>query len=177
MFRQYVSAIIRKCPVHRKKYKGREAILYRGTDYNDIIPNKTGNWSAFVQPPLLSKSNEYCILWVCVCSLRYPTCNEHAPYCHLWPAPLYNIFPHYLINGTIFEKTLLNTKCAFWFSLQLLSETFLILRRNERDMIKNVYRSSCKVPIISCKVPVISCKVPVIHVKYRLFHVKHRLFM
>ena len=42
--------------------------------------------------------------WVCVCSLRYPACNAHAPYCHLWPAPLYNIFPHYLINGTIFEK-------------------------------------------------------------------------
>ena len=24
-------------------------------------------------------------------------------------------FPHYLINGTIFEKKLLNTKCVFWF--------------------------------------------------------------
>jgi hypothetical protein len=41
---------------------------------------------------------------VCFCSLSYPTCNAHAPYCHLWPALLYNIFPHYLINGTIFEK-------------------------------------------------------------------------
>jgi len=29
------------------------------------------------------------------------------------PAPLYNIFPHYLIKGTIFGKTLLNTKCVF----------------------------------------------------------------
>jgi len=29
----------------------------------------------------------------------------HVPYCHLWPAPLYNIFStHYLIKGTIFEK-------------------------------------------------------------------------
>ena len=28
----------------------------------------------------------------------------HAPFCYLWPAPLYNIFPHYLINGTIFER-------------------------------------------------------------------------
>ena len=36
----------------------------------------------------------------------------------------------------------------FWFSLQLLSETFLILRRTERDMIKNVYRSSCNVLVI-----------------------------
>ena len=39
-------------------------------------------------------------------------------------------------------------KCVFWFSLQILSETFLILRRNERDMIKNVYWCSCKVTFI-----------------------------
>ena len=31
---------------------------------------------------------------------------------------------------------LLDTKCVFWFWLQLLSETFLILRRNEQDVIK-----------------------------------------
>jgi hypothetical protein len=41
----------------------------------------------------------------------------------------------------------LNTKCVFCFSVQLLSETFLILRRTERDMIKNVHWSSCKVPL------------------------------
>ena len=39
----------------------------------------------------------------CVCG-AYPACNAHAPYFHLWPAPLYNIFPYYLINGTIFGK-------------------------------------------------------------------------
>jgi len=33
-----------------------------------------------------------------------------------------------------------------------LPETFLILRRNERDMIKNVHWSSCKVPINSCQI-------------------------
>jgi hypothetical protein len=64
------------------------------------------------------------------------------------PAQLYNIFLHYLINRTIFGKKLLNTKCMFWFSIQLLSETFLNLKRTDRDMIKNVYRSSCKVPVI-----------------------------
>jgi hypothetical protein len=88
------------------------------------------------------------VFWMCVCSLRYTACNAHAPYCHLWPARFNNFFPHYLINGTIFEKKLLNTKSVFWFSVQLLSETFLILRRTERDMITNVYRSSCKVPVI-----------------------------
>ena len=32
-----------------------------------------------------------------------------------------------------------NVKCVFWFYLQLLSETFLILRRIERDTIQHVY--------------------------------------
>ena len=36
----------------------------------------------------------------------------------------------------------------FWFSLQLSSEIFLILRRNERDTIKKVFWYSCKVPVI-----------------------------
>jgi hypothetical protein len=105
---------------------------------------------------------------VCVCSLRYPASNAHALYWHLWPAPLYHIFPHYLINGMILErkKKLLNTKCGFWFSLQILSETFLrfskekkllntkcgfsfslqilsetffILRRTERDVISSLH--------------------------------------
>ena len=44
------------------------------------------------------------ILWVCICSLRYPACKVHVPYCHLWPVRLYNIFQLYLANGTIFGK-------------------------------------------------------------------------
>ena len=75
------------------------------------------------------------MFWVCDCSFGYQAWNTHASYCHLWPAQLYNNFPHYPINGTIFGRKLLNSKCVFWFSLQLLSETFLILRRTERDMI------------------------------------------
>ena len=35
-------------------------------------------------------------LSVCICSLRYPACNVHETYCH--------IFSHFLINGRIFEK-------------------------------------------------------------------------
>jgi hypothetical protein len=72
-------------------------------------------------------------LSVCIFSFRYPVYNAHAPYFHLLPAPLYKIFPHFLISGTIFEKCYW-TQNVFWFSLQPLSETFLILRRNERDM-------------------------------------------
>jgi hypothetical protein len=36
---------------------------------------------------------------------------------------------------------LLNIKCVFGFSLLFVCETFLILRRTERDMIENVYES------------------------------------
>jgi hypothetical protein len=73
-------------------------------------------------------------------------------YCYLCPLWFHNIFAHYLINGTIFNRKLLNIKCLFWFSLQLLSETFLILRRIERVLIKNAYWSSCKVPSYYCQI-------------------------
>jgi hypothetical protein len=66
--------------------------------------------------------------------------------CHLWPVWLYNISP--VINGTFSGKTE-HKMCFFLFSLQILSEKFLIVRRTERDIITNVYRSaSCKVPVI-----------------------------
>jgi hypothetical protein len=52
------------------------------------------------------------VLCMCVCNLRYSASNAHAPYCHLWPVRLCNIFPHYVINVTIFDKNLLK-KCMF----------------------------------------------------------------
>ena len=88
------------------------------------------------------------MLWVSVCSLRYPARNARKPYCHQYPVRLYNNFPHYLTKGHDFQNTILSTKCVFLFCLQLLSETFLILRRIKQHMIKNVYRFSCKVPLL-----------------------------
>jgi len=78
-------------------------------------------------------------------------------YCHLWPVmttilfqpiSLYHNFLHYLRNGTIFGNKLLNIKCVFLFSVQLLSEIFLILRRIQRDIIINLHTSSRKYPLI-----------------------------
>jgi hypothetical protein len=49
------------------------------------------------------------------------------------------------------KKKLLNIKCVFWFSLQLLSEIFLILRTIERYTVMNLHRSSCRVSVILVK--------------------------
>jgi len=101
-----------------------------------------------VQPLLQWKSNEYYIFWVCVCSLGYPACNAQIPYCHLWPVQHSSIFPHYLINGTIFlKKMVLYIKCVFWFYLQFMSATFLILCRTKWDLLKNVHWSSYTLPV------------------------------
>jgi hypothetical protein len=49
------------------------------------------------------------------CSLRYPACNVHAPYGHLWLARMYNISPHYLINETILKKKVIEHEVCFDF--------------------------------------------------------------
>ena len=61
---------------------------------------------------------QYYICWVNVCGLNYPERKAHASKCHLWTVRIHNIFPHYLTNGTIFEKKkmLLNIKCVLIFS-------------------------------------------------------------
>ena len=42
------------------------------------------------------------------------TCAE--VHCHLWPLWLHHIFPHYLINGTIFgKKDIEHEICVFSF--------------------------------------------------------------
>ena len=63
---------------------------------------------------------------------------------HLWPARLYQIIPHYLIKTQFSKKKNMKIKCMFLFSLQISSDTFLILRRIERDMIKHAVQSNAK---------------------------------
>jgi hypothetical protein len=60
-----------------------------------------------------------------ICSLRHPACNANAPYCHTWPARLYNTFLHYLIKAQFSKNKIIEHKrYLFWSSLQLLPETF-----------------------------------------------------
>ena len=46
------------------------------------------------------------------------------------------------------KKRVLNIKRLFWFPAQFLFETFLIVRRSERNVIINVHMCSCVVPVI-----------------------------
>ena len=59
-------------------------------------------------------------------------------------------FPVLLYFSTLPHKLydLRKKVSVFRFSLQIWSETFLILRRNERDIIKIVYWSSCILPVL-----------------------------
>jgi len=66
--------------------------------------------------------------------------------CHMWTVRLYNIFPHYLINGTIFEKKSFSIKCVLIFSTNL-SETFFILKTTESDMSQIYTRLHAKYPL------------------------------
>jgi hypothetical protein len=69
-------------------------------------------------------------------------------YCHVRPVCLYYIFPHYLKKRHDFREK--GTERKMWNMIfsTILSETFLILRRTERDMNINVRRCSFELPAI-----------------------------
>ena len=69
-------------------------------------------------------------------------------YCYLWPVRLYSIFPHYFTDSALFRNNLLNVKGVLRISLQLLSKTFLILRKIQRYIIVCIHNFSCVVPVI-----------------------------
>jgi hypothetical protein len=111
-------------------------------------------WEIFLTGFFLSKFRcikyyECVYLYSC---LGYPACKLHLLCIALLSsvtclaAPYFSTFSH---KGMIFRgKMLLNIKCVFLFSVQLLSETFLIVRRIHQNVVMNVHRSSCKVAII-----------------------------
>ena len=75
-------------------------------------------------------------------------CTCTVLYCYLWPLWLHHVIPHYVTHGkTVREKKYIEQKMCVLFSLQLLLETFLNLRRIQRE-ITNEHRSTHTVHII-----------------------------
>ena len=88
------------------------------------------------------------IFWVCVCSLSYLACNVYALYLLIPVSSLaLSYFSTLSHKRHDFGRTLLNTKCVFWFSVQIVSKTFIILRRIEQDIIIMCIGHN-KVPVI-----------------------------
>ena len=90
---------------------------------------------------------------MCVCSLSYPAFKGHAPP-HIFICGLSgSIIIFQIISSTLRffrEKNVIEyTRRVFWFFLQLLLETFLILRTTQRDTVTHTHTSSCKHPLFS----------------------------
>jgi hypothetical protein len=105
--------------------------------------------------PLLKPScnNECVFVCVCVLALCIPACKAHLFTQHhivIWGQSGCTIFFFTLTHkGHDFrqESHWTSTVCFGWVSVQLLSETSLVVR-TERDMIKHVYCSSYQVPLL-----------------------------
>ena len=96
-------------------------------------------------------SNKYQILWICVVVvIQHAKCMFRVTLASV-TCPTVPQFSTLSTNGAIFEKKVLNTKFVFWFSVQRVSQIFLILRRIQRHFTIHVRRCSCKVSIIRVK--------------------------
>ena len=87
----------------------------------------------FVQPLLQWKNKEYYICVFVTLGIYHAMCMGHIVICSLSGL---NIFFNIIPKMEDFRKQKYWTQNVFWFSLQLLSETFLILTGTERDRSK-----------------------------------------
>ena len=75
----------------------------------------------------------------------YPTCKFHiicTVLCHLWPVWLHLFFPHYFINGTIFQKKVIVQRMC----ILIFSTVFVYNISHSENNFARYYK--CKVPVI-----------------------------
>jgi hypothetical protein len=84
-----------------------------------------------------ARSRDHCCHWGIKCrehlSVALVIGHESACavlYCHLWPVWLCPIIPHYLINGTIFEKQNIEHKMCIAFLSSFLLKLFSFLEES-----------------------------------------------
>jgi hypothetical protein len=117
------------------------------TCFGSSLPS---SWSLLDPPKLLENTNWGLVYHItCGYVACVPDCRGSVCCVSLCPAPLYNIFPHYLINGTILEKKMLfeYKMCIVIFSTAFVWNISYFIK-NWARYDKNVYWCSCKVPVI-----------------------------
>jgi hypothetical protein len=114
--------------------------------YNSTLRLVRAKIVAVEKPSVLHK------LTVCICSLRYPAHNAHAPYCHLWHVPLYSIFPHYLKKRNDFQEKVIEHKMC-------ISSFFTAFVQNIFHVKKNWARYDQKYILVFMLSPSYSCAI------------------
>jgi hypothetical protein len=124
-------------------------------DSNTSVKNKQDNvcitWhgGTLVETLLKWKCKKCYIFWVRVCSLW---CLIKQSSCAILSSLAYSAVQYFYTlshkRHDFRKKDVINIKSLFQFSLQLLSETLLILTRTERGIVINVHKSSCKLRVI-----------------------------
>ena len=85
---------------------------------------------------------------MCICSLSYPACNAHASYCLSSVACLtVQYFSRLSHKWHDCQEKVTEQKNVFWSSVEILSEIFLILGWNQRDMIEMYIGLHVKYPL------------------------------
>ena len=76
---------------------------------------------------------------MCFCSLFYPACTDHVPYCAaICSLSRFTIFfVHYFTDGTFFGKKIYSKKMCVLFTSKKFGDAFRLLRRNQRDITIN----------------------------------------
>jgi hypothetical protein len=137
----------------------------------------TEHWGAFAKKLWPCKSNKFYYFFVCVhawvracvrvclrvwlpgrvgecmcvraCVVAYQECNVHAPYCILICGLSGSVRGFDIISYTagFSKKKNIEHKMRVFISSITLWKTFFILRKIQRDIVINVKKSSCKVPV------------------------------
>jgi hypothetical protein len=118
---------------------GRVHLYRRGCQFSRLLAAEVCASALVMLDTSRSEVGCVCVYWLPTPFASFPF--TFPPVCHRVPSDFKRTLQHFFTlshKRQNFRKTLLDIKRVFWCSLQLSHETFLILRRTERDMVKEV---------------------------------------